>query len=131
MVHGKVTTYVSSDWWGAKWNRSHACCPVTYSWCWLAFGVGIAQCGLGAADWAMRWIGSEATFAERLVAFAAVEVREKTPPFPDSRDETAWRLSGTGAWWLQGSAAARGTFSIVGGATLSWLEACLGGEPLV
>ncbi|CAN0080069.1 unnamed protein product [Ectocarpus sp. 12 AP-2014] len=26
------------------------------------------------ADWAMRWIGSDATFAERLVAFAAVEV---------------------------------------------------------
>ncbi|CAM9432758.1 unnamed protein product [Ectocarpus sp. 4 AP-2014] len=25
------------------------------------------------ADWAMRWIGSDATFAERLVAFAAVE----------------------------------------------------------
>ena len=25
------------------------------------------------ADWAQRWIGSEATFAERLVAFAAVE----------------------------------------------------------
>ena len=28
-----------------------------------------------SADWAMRWIGSDATFAERLVAFAAVEVR--------------------------------------------------------
>lgn len=27
-----------------------------------------------SADWAMRWIGSDATFAERLVAFAAVEV---------------------------------------------------------
>lgn len=26
----------------------------------------------------MRWIGSDATFAERLVAFAAVEVREET-----------------------------------------------------
>ena len=25
------------------------------------------------ADWAMRWIGSQASFAERLVAFAAVE----------------------------------------------------------
>lgn len=31
--------------------------------------------GGGVADWAMRWIGSDATFAERLVAFAAVEVR--------------------------------------------------------
>lgn len=30
--------------------------------------------GFLAADWAMRWIGSDATFAERLVAFAAVEV---------------------------------------------------------
>ncbi|CAM9514083.1 unnamed protein product [Choristocarpus tenellus] len=28
------------------------------------------------ADWAIRWIGSNATFAERLVAFAAVEVRK-------------------------------------------------------
>lgn len=25
------------------------------------------------ADWAIRWIGSESTFAERLIAFAAVE----------------------------------------------------------
>lgn len=30
-----------------------------------------------SADWAMRWIGSDATFGERLVAFAAVEVRIK------------------------------------------------------
>ncbi len=29
-----------------------------------------------SADWAMRWIGSDATFAERLVAFAAVEVSD-------------------------------------------------------
>lgn len=30
-----------------------------------------------SADWAMRWIGSDATFAERLVAFAAVEVSKE------------------------------------------------------
>lgn len=33
------------------------------------------------ADWAMRWIGSDATFAERLVAFAAVEVRSRVNSF--------------------------------------------------
>ena len=32
-----------------------------------------------SADWAMRWIGSDATFAERLVAFAAVEVSNHYP----------------------------------------------------
>lgn len=30
-----------------------------------------------SADWAMRWIGSDATFAERLIAFAAVEVSKE------------------------------------------------------
>lgn len=40
--------------------------------CWFLF-VGLYD-GVRAADWAMRWIGSDATFAERLVAFAAVEV---------------------------------------------------------
>lgn len=33
------------------------------------------------ADWAMRWIGSDATFGERLVAFAAVEVRARMNSF--------------------------------------------------
>jgi len=39
----------------------------------LFHAIDTIPCIKEKADWALRWIGSDATFAERLVAFAAVE----------------------------------------------------------